>query len=297
LDRLVVKFRAFQKDFSDTPLDQKLIGSFSSFQGKRMKFDYYDKDDRKRYIVKLNNTQYCNDAKVSSFLSDVQANAGINTTSSSVRTIGSGEDVLFQENFANNKVVTDNGVKLTMYNRVNFKVLVSDLDSPALSKNITYTTVADAIREFSCNVQEDLIELYKRAYFSASVNHTNNGLDNIEMMDVGNNEWRLAPSFNNLPSPYSDAEFKVAFDDSLIARNLFDLNEQFQMRLATSVGIDKQVAMALAKQVDDAISSAPELATKHGLSQNDRAFLTGAMPQLSTTSFSASESINKGPRI
>ncbi len=253
-----------------------VIAAISNLSGQRPKIDFYDNENKKRYIVKLNNTPYFNDAKVSSFISELQNLSGITTAVSEVRTSSKGQSLLFQENFSN---IKDEDMIIKKFNQVSFKVLVSDFKDSTFRKRLTYKDVAHAIREYSSSPEEDIQELYKRAYFSASVNHTNNGLDNISMIDIGTNEWRLSPSFNNLPTPYNNSDFAIAFSENMVARNLFNLDDTFAIKLADEMGFDSTQALEIKHNIDNVIANSNEIANKHKLSSDDIKSLVTAMPE------------------
>ena len=265
------------KERDRSVINGKVLAAISNLSGQRPKIDFFDKENKKRYIIKLNNTPYFNDANVSTFMSELQSLSGINIAVSEVRTSNKGQSLLFQENFSS---FSDEDTRIKKYNQVSFKVLVSDWKDSEFRKRITYKDVANAIREFSSSPDEDIEELYRRAYFSASVNHTNNGLDNISMIDVGVNEWRLSPSFNNLPTPYNNSDFAIAFNESMVTRNLFNLDDKFALSLAEEINIDGEQALEIKSTIDGVISQSQDIASKHKLTDTDIKSLKTAMPEV-----------------
>lgn len=269
--------QSYIKSDTKPKVNLEMLAALSNSSGVRPKLDYYDNTERKRYIVKLNNTPYCNDARVSTFLTDLQTAAGINSARSHVRSDEAGLDLLFQDNFSNIKDTSQELAVITKHNQVSFKVLLTNSKQASFRQHFTYKDIASAIKEYSAKPEEDLNELYRRAYFSASTNNTSNGLDNISMIDSGTNEWRLAPSYCNLPNPFFNTNFDIAFDDSLRSRNLFNVDDKFALRLADDMGLDSDTGMTLAKEVSTVIENAADFVKNHNLSKDDLSLLSDVL--------------------
>lgn len=277
LERLVSSCKRFKDDyFSSEEATVSEILPLLNIRSNRPMFDYYDIEQRKRYVVKMNASGYCNDAAVSALLGKVEEKAGINVSNSEVRVLSYGEPLLFQECFASISPSDTKKIK-HKFNRISFKFLLSEF-SGTTNVKLTYKHIAAAIKQYSVNPEFDLEELFRRAYFSASVNHTSNGPDNLELIDIGSNEWRLAPSYNNLPNPFHSTSFETCFDAYMTSRNLFNIDEQFIAKLAQEISITSTSAFQIANYVDQAIKDIPQLIQSSSLTNDDISMLRKAMP-------------------
>lgn len=281
-------------------LSKQELAALSSLSGKRPKVNFHETDGNARYIVKLGTSSYYSDAKISHFMADLQSRSGISVAESKVETTSAGNDLLLQKKYtmARPDDISSGPTEFhNLYNQVSFKVLHSNWRAPNLRTRITYKDVAECISLFSADPEADKRELFKRAYFSAATNHTNNGLDNLAMIDLSDNEWRLAPSFNNLPNPFNDQEFSVAFDENLTARNLFDLDDKFATRLASEIGVDRVEALLMRNEISSVLHDAPAILQGHDINSSDIKMISKQIPSLLKTAMSSTHSATNRPSM
>jgi len=255
LGKIVDQIREFQEKRKETILDKSSIMALCNSTGKRPKIDFFNSAEGKRQLVKLNNGSFYCDADMLKAMEVLQNASGISTTSGVVEELPNGEKVIFQDNYTSAKLPAENGMSVIKLNRVNFKVLLGNFEARNSDTRITYQQMVGAIREYSACPEEDIEELHRRAIFAAAINQTCNGLENTEMYDLGNGEWRLAPSYSALPNPYHDTEFQVPFDDNLVARNLFSLDNDFVKRMAVSFDLPAITTGSVLEQVQEAIKA------------------------------------------
>lgn len=279
LSGLVTAIREYQDGHINNPITLEIQGALCNMHSHKPMVDFEARENgvERRFVVKLNTSRIYNDAKVSSVLSTAQENSGINACSTRVMKLSNQEDVLFSSNYARTEsydTTSGSYTKIIMkYNRVSFKVLLAE--DPFLKKNEipSYKHIAHAIKKYSADPTSDLEELFSRAFFSAATNHTSNSFSNMEMFDDGDGNWRLSPSFNNLPNPMTNAEFECSFGDKKINGSLLNINEEFVGALAESIGIDNEVAKKLALVSSRAILSIDKISKQHQLDQSDHQML------------------------
>lgn len=275
LSQLVIAIREYQEGHLQNPLSPDIQGALCNMQSHKPMVDFEATENgiERRFVVKLNCTGFFNDAAISSLLSAVQNNAGATACDGRVVKLESGEDVLFSYNYSRTEEYhqDNDGVKKTIlkYNRVSFKVLLAEDDYLDKNEPPSYKHIAHAIKLYSSDSQSDLFELYTRAFVSASTNHTSNGLSNMEMFDDGAGNWRLSPSFNNLPNPMTSTQFDCSFSDKPITSNLLNINTDFVHQLGESIGIDQEASEKLALAAGKAIQGIDKLSALHNLSDND----------------------------
>jgi hypothetical protein len=140
-----------------------------------------------------------------------------------------------------------------------------------------YKHIAYAIDKYSADPVSDKEELFRRAVLSAATNHTSNGLENMEMYDKGMGNWRLSPSFHNLPNPMTDTQFELGFNDSIMTGNLLRFDERFLVGLGSQMGMDPTQALALGFSVTSSVVTLEKTMAMHELSANDRNKIRGCV--------------------
>jgi len=276
LNKLITAIRHFQQGDAPNPITEELYGALCSFHGTKPKIDYREikGDVSRRFVVKLNTTDHFNDARVSAVMQKIEDAAGIETCDTRLVKLDNGEDVLFSYNYAHSDMYKkfDDGDSehiIMKYNRVSFRVLLAEDPILDNTQRPSYCHIVHAIEKYSSDPETDKQELYRRAVFSASVNHTANGLDNMEMYDTGGGKWRLSPSFNNLPNPISSTEYDVSFTDTASTHQLLDMNELFLEQLGKEFGFNAIRSKSLALPVLTAVSNIQNVMTYYDLSEND----------------------------
>jgi len=277
LSQLVQAIREFQRGERPSPSTKELQGALCSFRGPKPKVDYEDVKDgiAQRFVAKLNTTGYYNDARVATTFTSLEKNAGIETCANRVVRLECGEEVLFSYNYARAESFAKHkdGERYRLilkYNRISFKTLLADDPVLGNTQRPDYTHIVHAIDKYSADPVSDKEELFRRAVFSVSTNHTSNGLENMEMYDQGKGTWRLCPSFHNLPNPMSDTQFDVGFGEGIMTGNLLRLDERFLISLGSKMGIDATQSLALSYSVTSALDNLERTMSIHDLSANDR---------------------------
>lgn len=255
-------------------------GAICTFSGIKPKVDYQSpRHEDSRFVAKINTSRFFNDAKIANVLTAVEVNANIDTCNDLVVSLECGTDVLLSSNYTR-KIENSQenngagGPMIYKYNRLSFKTLLADSDILKHTEKPNYSHLVRAIKRYSCNQVADLEELFKRAIFSAAVNHTSNGLENYEMYDTGGGKWRLSPSFHNLPLPEKNTEFAVSFFDSAVSGQTLSINERFIIRLGTDFDLQPAEAMANAYVVLSAVNGAERIMDMKALDDNDKFYLS-----------------------
>ena len=279
LKELVEIIRDFQQDRSTPPLNNSQIKALTAFNGHKPKAEIEMSMDgvAQRFCAKLNTTPEYNDAKVSHTLTEMQKVAGISSAGGQVATLSSSEDIYLSAHYARTESTAPRAAgespDFLRYNRVPLTALLHGDESLGNTDIPSYKHVANLVSRISADAPADQEQLFKRALFSALTNHTANGLDNIEMYDVGNGQWRLSPSFNNLPNPSQTARFDLSFTGNKDTVDMLRVNSGFVRRLGAVMGFGPEESMALANSVTQAVLKADKIMVSSDLPPNDRIFL------------------------
>ena len=84
-------------------------------------------------------------------------------------------------------------------------------------------------------------------------------------MDIGHNEWRLAPAFNNLPNPYHTSVFDLAFSDGLRAKKFVSIDKNFAEVLARQVSPEGISVVETFADITETVNSFKEIATENNI--------------------------------
>lgn len=277
LSRLVEAIREFQRGERANIITPELQGALCSFRGPKPKVDYEEQVDgiARRFVAKLNTTSYYNDARIAATFTAVEKEACINACDNRVVPLECGEEVLFSYNYARTeqfeKKVDEEPNRIIMkYNRISFKTLLAEDPKLGNVQRPNYGHICYAIDKYSADPFTDKEELFRRAILSAATNHTNNGLENLEMYDQGGGKWRLSPSFHNLPNPMADTQFECGFGDGIMTGNLLRFDEKFVQSVGAIMGFDGLKSLALASPVLNSLSSLERTMSIYGLSSDDK---------------------------
>lgn len=260
LNILVRSIREFQGQEIRSILSPHLQASLCSSIGAKPKIEFQSLNGKKmeRFIVKLNSANPFNDARVSVALTKLEQLAGISVCNNHSISLDCGEEALFSSNYSrtesHSSEDSNNPITILKYNRISFKILLADDPILDNTERPLYSHLVHAINKYSCDPESDKKELFRRSIFSASINHTSNGLENMEMYDTGGGNWRLSPSFQNLPNPLKDAYFDTAFSSRMNTSNLFELDEIFIATLGTNFGYTPLQANIIAQPVVNSLA-------------------------------------------
>jgi len=277
LSQLVQAIREFQKGERASFITREIQGALCSFHGPKPKVDYEEVRDgvAHRFVAKLNTTGYYNDARVAAVFTSVEKNATIDACENRVVPLDCGEEVLFSYNYARTEDYKqhEDGEKYRLilkYNRISFKTLLADDPIIDNTERPSYKHIVYAIDKYSTDPVSDKEELFRRSVLSAATNHTSNGLDNMEMYDKGLGNWRLSPSYHNLPNPMTDTQFELGFGNGIMTGNLLKLDERFVQNLGAQMGFDVTKSLALSFPVMNALVKLENTMSIHELSENDK---------------------------
>lgn len=260
LNALVRSIRAFQGQEIRSIISPSLQASLCSSIGAKPKIEFQSLHGKQmeRFIVKLNSANPFNDARVSVALTKLEQIAGISVCNNRAVSLDCGEEALFSSNYSRTESHFPEDLKcpinILKYNRISFRVLLAEDPILENTERPLYSHIVHAINKYSCDPISDKEELFRRAVFSASTNNTSNGLENMEMYDTGGGNWRLSPSFQNLPNPLKDAYFDTAFSNRMNTSNLFELDEIFIATLGTSFDYSPFQANVIAQPVINSLS-------------------------------------------
>lgn len=233
------------------PVEPHLL-AMSHCPGRRGKMDYADVTSGQRYVVRFRTSSLIDDTRTQIAYGDLESNSGIENVALELKSLDHDTEVLFQENYKQTYFQNNGDPRLLKFNTVPFWVLHEY--STQDHRKLNYADAVTIINQFSCAPDEDRHQLMLRALFSASINHTANGLNDLALMNLGGNQWRLAPAVNTIPNPDISAEFDLAFGDYQSSRLFFDVDETFTIQLASIFGMSNEVAIQMLQQVNDALT-------------------------------------------
>lgn len=129
----------------------------------------------------------------------------------------------------------------------------------------SYLDIAGVIEERSSKTSQDLLELWRRMAFAVLASNTDDHLRNYGFLHAGGDSWHLSPAFDLNPNPSSgEKELHTAiteFDARATIKNLIDVAGFFRL--------DDGRAIAILREVVEAVSSWTEVARQHGLTRSE----------------------------
>tara|TARA_Y100001968_G_scaffold296826_1_gene305285 strand:- start:7528 stop:8814 length:1287 start_codon:yes stop_codon:yes gene_type:complete len=255
---IIVAIEGANVDSLVLPSLEKML-PYNSASGNRLIFNIKEKHSSQSYFYKHSESTSFDEhqARLLTFKLETQCTID----SAAVKMVDmNGVQVSFQENykFANH----ESGVKIRL-NSVPFSALISN--NPSAHGHLDYGVASQIIKSFSSEPEADLDELFRRALFCGHLNVTSNGLNNLELMDIGHNEWRLAPAFNNLPNPYHTSVFDLAFSDGLRAKKFFSIDKNFAEVLARQVSPEGISVVETFADITETVNSFKEIATENNI--------------------------------
>lgn len=85
--------------------------------------------------------------------------------------------------------------------------------------NGSYEDIARCIRDYSCQPDEDLKQLYLQLLLNEAIGNTDDHLRNFAMIKEDSG-WRLSPAYDVVPQEYMQAEHAISFNKSFILPRL-----------------------------------------------------------------------------
>ncbi len=299
LDEVVQKIRAFQRRQTRSILTPELEGALCALGGSKPKIDLeLNAQGRvQRYVVKLNTSEFFNDARVGALLADSQKAARIVVCPRTAHNLPCGEDVLISSNYARKWTDSNStdGARVIRYNRVSFRTLLENDPILGVSESPKIQHLIHVINRYSDNAKADRDELFRRTIFSVGTNHTSNGFDNFEMYDTGRGKWRLSPSFNNLPSPDRGANYHVGIENGNSCSSLIHFDERWVSILGGEFGYTPVESLAVALPVIHTLEALPVRIDNSNLISADQSALKQVIPSAQISKLV--QKINKTPEI
>lgn len=130
----------------------------------------------------------------------------------------------------------------------------------------SYLEIADALRRYGAGTREDLIRLWRRIVFNVLVSNTDDHLRNHGFLYVGRDGWRLSPAYDLNPVP-TDIRPRVLST----AIDMDDPTASMDLALETAghYGLEREDAMAIARDVGQAVASWRDEARRLGISSRE----------------------------
>ena len=129
----------------------------------------------------------------------------------------------------------------------------------------SYLEIAAVIEERSATVTEDLRQLWRRMAFSVLISNTDDHLRNHGFLRGRGDSWTLSPAFDLNPNPApgpKNLSTAIDFTDTRASVDtLMSVADHFRLDPGDALGILAQVTAAAARW--------PDVATSHGLAQQD----------------------------
>jgi len=165
--------------------------------------------------------------------------AGLKVTSHKILKV-KGRSILLVNRFDRNK-----------NKRIPFLSAMSLLDASD-NEDHSYLEIADAIREYSGNPSEDLLELWKRIAFSILISNTDDHLRNHGFLLHDLNGWELSPIYDVNPTPIDIKPRRLSLaideeDNSASVELVLSVCDRFGISVDDGKKIVKGVAVITSK--------------------------------------------------
>jgi hypothetical protein len=277
-------------------LPQHWYMALTSFSGRKPKIDYTDPNSGQRYVIRPNFCSHYHEGKMRYTLHKLLNSAEILNIDTNKITLHD-EELAIQSNFKHAFINQDNQNTLLKFNTVSFDMLINSYKAHQNGRLITYADAAKVIQTYSASVLEDLEQLYKRALVSALLNHTNNHLSNLNLIDLNNNHWRLAPMVDLLPNPGLEDTFALPFSDSEQGRSHFKISSQWAKRFARRLHLPSNIAATAYDKVASAIEMRSTLYKDTELDERSISTIEGVLSRSRPFSLHSHTQTNSHPRL
>lgn len=130
----------------------------------------------------------------------------------------------------------------------------------------SYLEIADALRRYGAQPQQDMEQLWRRIVFGVLINNTDDHLRNHGFVCQNPAGWALSPAYDVNPVPVDLAPRALT-----TAIDLDDTTASLELALATAdyYGIDKDHAVAVIEEVGAAIDGWATVAKSYGLTNSE----------------------------
>lgn len=210
--------------------------SICSATGTRTKLELSLEGDLKRFFYKHAESSQFDEHKMRKVMYDMEREIGIDSVECKLVELGR-RKIALQANYRYHQPQSENGGLRIKLNSVPFSALIDTSDGKIDNVTYSYQDAKNIIEAYSAEPEEDKAELFRRALLSAAINNTSNGIENLELVDIGHEHWRLAPAFNSMPNPCHSTSFRMKFSDAFAAKKFFSVDLAFADKLAQELSV------------------------------------------------------------
>ncbi|MEO9160805.1 MAG: HipA domain-containing protein [Casimicrobiaceae bacterium] len=169
------------------------------------------------------------------------------------------------ENIADKPVLILRRFDRAEAHRIPFLSAISMLDATDNEQH-SYMEIADALRQYGAQAEEDCAQLWRRIVFNVLISNTDDHLRNHGFLYATRRGWRLAPAYDLNPTP-TDIKARVlslAIDEEDNTASL-----DLALEVAAHFGVKPEEAKSIATEVGKAVSNWRHVAASLGLSKNE----------------------------
>ncbi len=138
--------------------------------------------------------------------------------------------------------------------------LLGKSDGDNSNSGSSYLDIAKFITQYGCNVEFNLLELWRRIVFSIAVSNTDDHLRNHGFL-LEKSGWQLSPAYDINPNPYGMG----------LSLNISESDNQLKFDIAQEVApyfrVEKKEATAIINQTKAVVSKWREYAKRAGINQ------------------------------
>lgn len=239
-----------------------LVSPGASLGGARPKASVIDHDGN-LWIAKFPSRNDIKDIGAwEAVIHDLAIKSGINMADIQVKRFTNKHHTFFTKRFDR----TQGGERIHFASAM---TLLGHTDGKDHHAGASYIELAEFITQRGANVNEDLLELWKRIVFSISVTNTDDHLRNhgFLLTDKG---WILSPAYDINPIE----------DGTGLTLNISEDDNSLDFDLALSVApyfrIDVNAANKLTKKIQTVVSTWREVAKQYGISHGEQEFMSTA---------------------
>lgn len=210
----------------------------------------------KEYLAKFNRSQDSfNVAAVEWASMQLAKNAGLRVADTQLVKLGE-RDCLLVERF---DISPANG----RYHLLTMNALLKDSFTQDDPHNARYEDIADIIRRYSQDPQQDLQQLLGQLLINSVLNNTDDHLRNFSYIHKGTG-WDLSPAYDVLPS-----EFKGSYHQLTLGGKPFLPEPRHAVEAGKLLGLGRADSQRIGKRVVEAFSDYRSLLTEAGLEKGE----------------------------
>lgn len=164
--------------------------------------------------------------------------------------------------------------------RIPFLSAMSMLDATD-NEQRSYMEIADALRQYGAQPEEDCAQLWRRIVFNILVSNTDDHLRNHAFLYTTRRGWRLAPAYdlNPMPIDLKARLLSVAIDETDNTASL-----DLALNVARHFGVKPKAAKSIAMEVGKAVIHWRREAASLGLSSSEIDRMSSAFEHADTSS-------------